>query len=132
MIISYLSEKPISHEICLFSGCAFSVDSREGNKVLICHVAYMGFLNQMQRRGRDAAEIAAAVNYLDQMDKSTNGISPTPWGYYSIRNEMISGQLPYFSGSTLYEWTARLRDAFRSLPRLHSAFFSMPSSECLR
>ena len=30
-----------------------------GNKVLICHVAFMGFLNQMQRRGRDAAEVAA-------------------------------------------------------------------------
>ena len=63
------------------------MDTREGNKVLICHVAIMAFLNQMQRRGRDAAEVAAAVNYLEQMDKSTNGISPTPWGYYLIRNE---------------------------------------------
>ena len=34
-----------------------------GNKVLIRHVAIMGFLNQMQRRGRDAAEVAAAVNH---------------------------------------------------------------------
>lgn len=42
---------------------------RGGNKVLICHVATMAFLNQMQRRGRDAAEVAAAVNNLEQMDR---------------------------------------------------------------
>ena len=30
--------------------------------MLIRHVAIMGFLNQMQRRGRDAAEVAASVN----------------------------------------------------------------------
>ena len=29
--------------------------------MLIRHVAIMGFLNQMERRGRDAAEVAAAV-----------------------------------------------------------------------